>query len=337
MDFNKVFIIAEAGVNHNGDIKLAYKLVDAAVEAGVDVVKFQTFKSENLVTKTASKAEYQKETTEKTETQFQMLKKLELSFDDQKNLSQYCHSKKIQFLSTPFDLESCDFLYSLNMPIFKIPSGEITNLPYLRKIASYKKKIIISTGMATLGEIEDALNVFKMNGYNDIDISILHCCSEYPCETNSINLNAIKTLRSAFNLNTGFSDHSLGIVAPIAAIALGATIIEKHFTLDKSMEGPDHRASLNPKELKEMVEAIRFTELALGSGIKKPTNTEIKNKIVARKSIVAATSITAGEYFTEKNLCTKRPGYGITPMLIDNFIGTQATRSYQKDEVLQWN
>lgn len=329
---SEVFIIAEAGVNHNGDISLAKKLIDAASEAGADAVKFQSFKAEKLVTKTAEKANYQVETTDNQENQYAMIKKLELDYDKHQELIDYCTSKNILFLSSPFDLESIDLLNNLGMEIFKIPSGEITNLPYLLKIAKLKKQVILSTGMATLGEIESALNVLKENGTEHI--TILHCNTEYPTPMEDVNLKAMKTLSHAFKIDVGYSDHTLGIEIPIAAVAMGATIIEKHFTLDKNMEGPDHRASLEPDELREMISSIRNIEKALGNGLKTPTGSEKKNKSVARKSIVAKTDIKQGNIFSEDNLTIKRPGTGISPMFWNELIGKKATKDYLQDELI---
>lgn len=325
----KVFIIAEAGVNHNGSIKLAKKLVDAAVDSSCDCIKFQTFKAENLVLKTVQKADYQKQTTKHGGTQLEMLKKLELSADDFKELKEYCEDRNIMFLSTPFDIESAEFLSSLGMQIFKIPSGEITNLPYLRKINSFRKKIILSTGMSCLEEIEDALKLLK-----DCEVALLHCTTEYPCPYDEVNLNAIQTLRDKFNLEVGYSDHTQGIEVPIAAVAMGAVIIEKHFTLDNNMEGPDHKASLEPKELKQMVLSIRNIEKTFGSGEKQPSKAEAKNISVVRKSIVAKGDIKKGEVFSEINLTTKRPATGISPMKWDEIIGTVAQKDYKKDTLI---
>lgn len=330
---SNTFIIAEAGVNHNGSIELAKKLVDAAVEAGVDAVKFQTFKSEKLVCRNAEKAKYQKDTTVKNETQLEMLKKLELNEESHKILIDYCNKKGILFLSTPFDLDSIDFLFNLGIRIFKIPSGEITNYPYLKKVAKLKKKVILSTGMSTLTEIEDAVKILRK--YGTSDITVLHCNTEYPTPMSDVNLNVLKTIKENLNINVGYSDHTLGIEIPIAAVALGATVIEKHFTLDNSMEGPDHKASLNPKELKRMVTAIRNIESAMGNGIKKPSNSEYKNIGIVRKSIVANTSIKKGEVFTEENLCCKRPGTGISPMKWDEIIGKTAVRDFDEDEMIE--
>lgn len=325
----KVFIIAEAGVNHNGSIELAKQLVDKAVFAGVDCVKFQTFKAENLVNKEAKKADYQVNNTGNNDSQLSMLKKLELSFDNFVELKKYCDDKGIVFLSTPFDHESIEFLASLNMPIFKIPSGEITNLPYLRKINSYKKEVILSTGMATIDEIQDALKVLK-----DCKVTLLHCTTEYPCPYESVNMNAMLTLKNEFGLDVGYSDHTQGIEIPIMAVAMGAKVIEKHFTLDKNMEGPDHKASLEPHELKAMVDAIRNIEKAFGDGVKEPQEAEKKNITIARKSIVAKCDIKKGEILTEENITTKRPGNGISPMKWDEIIGTIANKDFQEDELI---
>ncbi|MDT0554147.1 N-acetylneuraminate synthase [Urechidicola vernalis] len=332
---NRVLIIAEAGVNHNGDINLAKKLIDAASEAGVDYVKFQTFNSKKLVSKNAQKATYQKENTNnKTESQLEMLQKLELSKEAHFELIKYCKSKKVKFLSTGFDLESIEFLNDLNIDLFKIPSGEITNLPYLRKIGGLGKPVIISTGMADMSEIEDAINVVIEAGTNKKDISILHCNTEYPTPMEDVNLKAMLSIKKEFNVNVGYSDHTLGIEIPIAAAAMGAKVIEKHFTLDNNMEGPDHKASLEPRDLESMVHGIRNIEEALGNGIKEPSKSEIKNKIVVRKSIVASTRINKGEILTESNIAVKRPGNGISPMLWDSIIGTKATMEYKEDELI---
>lgn len=331
---NKVFIIAEAGVNHNGSLEMAKKMVEVAKEAGADAIKFQTFKAENLVTKNAMKAEYQKQTTNKNESQYEMIKQLELSFNDFKELKKYCDKKEIMFLSTPFDFESIDFLNNLGLEIFKIPSGEITNLPYLRKIGKLKKKIILSTGMADLGEIEDALDVLINVGTKRENITILHCNTEYPTSYEDVNLLAMNTIKEAFKVNVGYSDHTLGVEVSIAAVALGAKVIEKHFTLDKNMSGPDHKASLEPDELKTMIKAIRNVEMALGNGIKKPSKSELKNKEIARKSIVAKRDIKKGEIFTEENIAVKRPGNGISPMRWDEIIGKTAMKDYKEDEFI---
>jgi len=329
----KTFIIAEAGVNHNGSLEVAKKLIDAAVEAKVDAVKFQTFKTENLVCKNAIKAEYQEKTTSKNESQFQMLKKLELDIETHKILMAYCKEKKIMFLSAAFDLESIDVLNNLGIEIFKIPSGEITNYPYLRKIGTLRKKVILSTGMSYIEEIRDAIKVLKENGTTDI--IVLHCNTEYPTPMEDVNLNAMKTIANKFGVKVGYSDHTKGIEVPIAAVALGATIIEKHFTLDRHLEGPDHKASLEPEELKAMVNAIRNIEKALGSVDKVISTSEQKNIAVARKSIVAATKIREGELFSETNLTVKRPGTGISPMLWDTIIGCKANKTYQPEDMIE--
>ena len=330
----KVFIIAEAGVNHNGSSDIAKELIDAAVKAGADAVKFQTFKAANLVSKTAQKADYQKRTTDVEESQFEMIQKLELDVDAHKKLISYCKHKNILFLSTPFDHESIELLHKLGLEVFKIPSGEITNLPYLRHIGSLNKRVILSTGMANLGEIEAAINVIIQAGSNRKNITILHANTEYPTPMEDVNLKAMVTIGNAFNTNYGYSDHTLGIEVPIAAVALGASIIEKHFTLDKNMPGPDHKASLEPHELISMIQAIRNIEQALGSTVKQPSPSETKNKSIARKSLVAKTSIKKGEFFTEENLTIKRPGTGISPMRWDEVIGTKAVNNYQEDDLI---
>ena len=333
---NKTLIIAEAGVNHNGNIETAFKLIDAAKNAGVDAVKFQTFKAAKIVSRYAPKADYQKETTGSEESQLDMIRKLELSPEDHLKLIAYCAEKKIQFLSTPFDLDSINLLDSLNIPLFKIPSGEITNLPYLRKIASLHKPLIMSTGMANLSEIEQALIVLTDHGLNQDNITILHCNTEYPTPMDDVNLRAMLTIKSAFpGIKVGYSDHTLGIEVPIAAVALGAMIIEKHFTLDRNLPGPDHRASLEPDELKDMVNAIRNIEIAMGSGIKKPSASELKNKPIARKSIVAKCKIKQGDVFTIENLAVKRPGNGISPMRWDEIIGRRAVHDFVEDELIE--
>ena len=326
---NKVFIIAEAGVNHNGSFELAKQLVDKACEAGADCVKFQTFKPENLVNKNAQKAKYQIKNTGNSESQLDMLKKFSLTFDNFKELKEYCDKKGIMFLSTPFDLESIDFLADLGIKIFKIPSGEITNLPCLKKINSHKKEVILSTGMSTLNEIQDALNILK-----DCKVSLLHCTTEYPCPYDNVNMKAMLTMKDKFNLPVGYSDHTQGIEIPIMAVAMGATIIEKHFTLDKNMEGPDHKASLEPDELKQMVKEIRNVEKAFGSGVKEPQESEKKNIKIARKSIVAKCDIKKGDLFSESNLTCKRPGNGISPMKWDEIIGTIANKDYEEDDLI---
>ena len=330
----KVFIIAEAGVNHNGSIELAKKLIDAAAEAKADAVKFQTFKTELCVSKNAKKASYQEQTTGKDESQFEMIKKLELNVHAHEELIKYCKFKNIMFLSTPFDSYSIELLDGFGLEIFKIPSGEITNLPYLRQIGRLNKKIILSTGMANLGEVEAAINALTQSGTNHENIALLHTNTQYPTPMRDVNLKAMLTMKEAFKLDVGYSDHTLGIEVPIAAAALGASIIEKHFTLDKNMQGPDHRASLEPSELKAMVEAIRNIELALGNGVKKASPSESENINIARKSIVAKTGIKKGEIFSEKNLCAKRPGNGISPMRWDETIGKTAQKDYKQDELI---
>ena len=326
-----VYIIAEAGVNHNGSFALACKLVDAAKEAGVDCIKFQTFKSENLVSRTAKKAEYQKKTTGDSSQQ-DMLKKLELSFDEFLNLKSYCEKVGICFLSTPFDFDSIEFLNSIDMPFWKIPSGEVTNLPYLLALAKTGKPVVMSTGMCTLQEIRDAIDVLQANGIKEI--KLLHCNTEYPTPFEDVNLKAMQAMHDEFHLEVGYSDHTKGIEVPIAAVALGATIIEKHFTLDRNMEGPDHKASLEPQELAEMVCCIRNIEKALGSGDKMPSPSEKKNIAVARKSIVAKSKIKAGDTLTEENITVKRPGTGISPMKWFEVLGTKAVKDFDEDELI---
>ena len=330
-----VFIIAEAGVNHNGSLELAKKLVDVAVEAGADAVKFQTFKAENLVSREAQKAKYQVKNTGSNESQYEMLKRLELGFDEFVELKRYCDEKGIMFLSTPFDFESIKFLDELGLEIFKIPSGEITNYPYLREIAKLKKRIILSTGMANLCEIEQAVDVIEKFGTKRENIIILHANTEYPTLMEDVNLKAMLTIKEAFKVDVGYSDHTLGIEVPIAAVAMGAKVIEKHFTLDRNMEGPDHRASLNPDELKAMVKAIRNIEVSLGNGIKKPSKSESKNIEIARKVIVAKKDIKKGEKFSEENLTVKRAGKGISPMRWEEIIGKVANRNFKEDEKIE--
>lgn len=332
---SKVLIIAEAGVNHNGDIDIAKKLIDVAAESGADIVKFQTFKSENCVSKNAQKAEYQLQTTNKQESQLDMIKKLELDLETHNILISYCKQKNIEFLSTPFDMESVDLLHNLGLKIFKIPSGEITNLPYLRKIGKYNTQVILSTGMANLGEIESAIAVLVDSGTKRENITLLQCNTEYPTPFTDVNLKAMKSLKKAFRLPVGYSDHTPGIAIPLAAVGMGAKVIEKHFTLDKNMEGPDHKASLEPCELKAMVQGIREIELALGDGIKQTSASEAKNKPIARKSIVANCAIKKGEILSESNLYTKRPAGGISPMEWDKVIGTKAIRDFEPDEMIE--
>lgn len=329
-----VFIIAEAGVNHNGDINLAKDLIDVAVEAGVDAVKFQTWKTELLVTQEAIQAEYQKENTGVEESQYEMLKKLELSYDDFKELKQYCDEKNILFLSTPDEPTSADFLNDLQ-DIFKIGSGELTNIPFLKHIARFKKKIILSTGMGTLGEIEKALETLINEGMNKKDITLLHATTMYPTPMEEVNLNAMLTIKKAFNINIGYSDHTMGIEVPVAAVAMGAKVIEKHYTISRDMEGPDHKASLEANELKQMVQSIRNIEKAMGNGDKLPQKSELSNMKVVRKSIIALKDIKKGEIFTEENLSTKRIGMGISSSLWDEVLGLEARSDFKVDETIR--
>ena len=328
-------IIAEAGVNHNGDIGLAYQLVDAAAEAGADIVKFQTFKANQLVTVQADKASYQKETTGEAETQRDMLQKLQLTREHHVQLIDYCNRIGIEFLSTSFDSVSSDLLSSLGIKRWKIPSGEITNLPYLRKIGSLNQPVILSTGMANLGEIEAAIDVLEKAGTIRNQITVLHCTTEYPAPLNEVNLCAMQSIGKAFGVSVGYSDHTAGIAIPIAAVAMGATVIEKHLTLDRTMEGPDHRASLEQDQFAYMVQGIRAIEQALGDGIKRPTASERDNLPIVRKSLVAARAIQAGEPFTAENITAKRPGTGISPMHWDELIGRIAPRAYAPDELIE--
>lgn len=329
---NHVFVIAEAGVNHNGSVEIAKQLIDVATQAGADAVKFQTFRAENMVCRTAAKAAYQIDSTGESETQYAMLKKLELTRQIHEELMEYCKEKNILFLSTPFDVPSVRLLADLGMRIWKVPSGEITNLPYLRHIGKYHQKVILSTGMSSMDEVKAAVAVLRENGTQDI--TLLHCNTQYPTPVPDVNLLAMVSMGKELGLPAGYSDHTQGIEIPIAATALGAVVIEKHFTLDRNMEGPDHRASLEPDELRRMVEGIRKTEQALGDGVKRLSESEKGNVSVARKSIVAAESIRAGEYFTEENLSAKRPGTGISPMLWDEIIGRKADRDYKVDEMI---
>lgn len=330
---DKVIIIAEAGVNHNGDYNLAKEMVKAAREAGADYIKFQTFRPDRLVSRYAQKAEYQKKNTGSDESQLGMLQKLTLSDDNFIELKQYCDDIGIGFLSTPFDLESIAFLEAFNMDYWKIPSGEITNLPYLEAIAGTGRKIILSTGMSNIKEIRDAIDILEQ--YNVPEIILLHCNTQYPTPYEHVNLKAMETIKKETGKTVGYSDHTLGIEVPIAAVAMGAKVIEKHFTLDKSMEGPDHKASLSPLELREMVMAVRNIERAMGSGIKEPTESEIANRDVARKSIVANGDIKKGDVFTNENLTVKRPGTGISPMLWGSVLGKTANRDYKEDELIE--
>ena len=351
----KTYIIAEAGVNHNGSFEMAKQLVDVAKEAGADAVKFQTFKAKNLVTKSAKQADYQVENLKESTSQFEMLKKLELTFDEFTALQQYCADKGIEFLSTPFDYESVDFLLDeLQIKTVKIPSGELTNAPFIYAIAKKKKPIILSTGMATIEDIHEALSYisFGLANKTEMDqvsafyktsaakqllqkyVTILHCTTEYPAPFDTINLKAMATLQQEFNVSVGLSDHSSGVAVSTAAVALGASVIEKHFTLDKTLEGPDHIASLEPNELKDMVTQIRQVEQALGNGMKQPSEVELKNRIPARKSLVAAKAIQQGEIFSEVNLVVKRPGSGIAPSNYWNYLGKPAQKSYEQDELI---
>lgn len=335
MNNKKVIIIAEAGVNHNGSYELAIKMVDEAKRAGADYVKFQTAKPELVISTFAPKAEYQKETTGAAESQLEMCKAIHLPLTDYKPLKEYCDKVGIGFMSTPFDLVSIDVLEPLDMDYYKIPSGEITNLPYLRKIASKHRPVILSTGMCEVEEVEAALQVLEQGGVKRSDVIVLHCNTEYPTPMCDVNLRAMDDLRRSLGVEVGYSDHTKGIEVPIAAVALGATVIEKHFTLDKTMEGPDHKASLEPDELKAMVDAIRNIEQALGDGHKHVSPSERKNMDIARKSIVAARDIRKGEVLTEENITTKRPGNGISPMRWDSVIGTTAIRDFGYDELIE--
>jgi len=334
MNSSKTFIIAEAGVNHNGELGLAFKLIDEAVSAKVDAVKFQTWITELLLTKEAELADYQKENGDKFKSQFDMAKKLELSFSEFYRLKKYCDSKNIIFLSTADEIESANYLYDLQ-DIFKIGSGEITNLPYLRHVGSFKKKVILSTGMATIKEIRNAVDILVNFGTDREFITVLHCTSEYPAPMDDINLKAMFEISNELNVRVGYSDHSLGIEVPIAAVALGAKVIEKHFTLDRNMSGPDHKVSLEPDELKTMVRSIRNIEKAMGDGVKRPFPSEEKNIPNSRKSIIAKSTIRKGEIFSESNLGVKRPGNGISPMNWDEVLGKSAIRTFKPDELIE--
>lgn len=332
----KTLIIAEAGVNHNGDIAKAKALIDKGAEAGVDYVKFQTFKAANLVTKQAKRAAYQDKNTQNNDSQYEMLKKLELSQAVHQELIDYCAKKGVQFLSTGFDIESLEFLARLGITIAKVPSGEITNLPYLRKVAALFPEVILSTGMATIIEIKDAVKVLTDNGVNKDKITVLHCNTEYPTPMEDVNLRAMLHIQQEVGIAIGYSDHTLGIEVPIAAVALGAIVIEKHFTLDKTLPGPDHKASLEPEELKAMVMAIRNIEKAVGgSGLKEVSASEAKNKPIARKSIVASKSIKKGDFFTEEDITVKRPGMGISPMQWDEIVGKMAKKDFEEDDLIE--
>lgn len=332
----KVFIIAEAGVNHNGDLDNARRLVDAAVQAGCDAVKFQTFRAGALVVRSAGMADYQKLNTGRQESQYEMLKRLELSDEAHFELKQHAEQQGIVFFSTAFDMQSLDFLCRLDIPVWKIPSGEITNYPYLARIAGLGKPVILSTGMATVAEIDDAVRTLLQHGLDRSRLCILHCNTEYPTPMHDVNLKAMAALGQTFGTAFGYSDHTQGIEIPVAATALGARVLEKHFTLDRNLPGPDHKASLEPDELRRMVEAVRMIEAALGDGIKQPTASESKNRGVARKSVVAARAIRAGERFSEENLIVKRPGGGISPMEWPRLIGHVAVRDFAEEEPIQW-
>ena len=328
-----VCIIAEAGVNHNGSLELAKQLVDAASEAGADIIKFQTFKTESLVSHSAEQAEYQKRNSQHSdENQYTMLKRLELNKHQHNEILRYCQEKGIRFLSTAFDLQSIDYLHSLHLGLWKIPSGEITNYPYLKKIAQFGEKTILSTGMCELSDVENALETLTNNGLSKHLVTILHCNTEYPTPMQDVNLKAMVEMGRIFGVQTGYSDHTPGIEVPIAAVALGATVIEKHLTLDRNMDGPDHKASIEPQEFKAMVKAIRNIEIALGDGHKTISHSERKNIKIARKSIVAAKDIQKGEFFSETNLTTKRPGNGISPMMWEHVIGMTAPRDFKEEE-----
>ena len=329
----KTLIIAEAGVNHNGNFELAKKLVDKAVEGGADIVKFQTCKAENVISRYADKAEYQKVTTGEADSQLEMVRKLMLTYEQYGQLKEYCDEKGIEFLSTAFDLPSVDYLHSIGMKRWKIPSGEITNLPLLIKIAELHEPIIMSTGMSELSEVADAVRTLIEHGASDI--TLLHCTTEYPAPYEDVNLKAMETMRDAFDLPIGYSDHTRGLEIPVAAVARGACVIEKHFTLSREMEGPDHKASIEPDELKQMVDMIRDVEVSIGDGVKKVSASEAKNQDIARKSIIAARAIKAGEVFSEENVTTKRPGNGINPMRWFDLLGRKAKHDYEEDYLIE--
>jgi N,N'-diacetyllegionaminate synthase len=331
----QTLIIAEAGVNHNGDLVLAKQLIDVAAEAGADLVKFQTFNADRQVTLVAGKADYQSKTTNDKESQHEMLRSLELTPDMHKELIAHCAVRNIGFFSTGFDVESVELLVGLGQNHFKIPSGEITNLPYLRHIGQFRKGIILSTGMATLGEIEAAIDALEQAGTPRAQVTVLHCTTEYPTRMNEVNLRAMQSIQAAFSVAVGYSDHTLGIEVALAAVAMGASVIEKHFTLDRNLPGPDHKASIDPEELKAMVNAIRNIEIALGDGVKRMTPSEAKNKLIVRKSLVASQPIKAGEIFSAKNTTAKRPGTGISPMRWDEVIGQSASRDFAQDDLIE--
>ena len=327
-------VIAEAGVNHNGSLELAFELIDAASDAGADVVKFQTFKAEKLVTQSATKADYQLESTDSKETQFEMIKKLELSYDMHLKLISRCKEKGIRFSSTGFDASSVNLLIEMGVDFIKVPSGEITNLPYLRDVGSKGLPIILSTGMSSMQEVKGGVRLLEQAGSKKSDITALHCNTEYPTPMEDVNLRAMLSMENELGVKVGYSDHTLGIEVPIAAVVLGATVIEKHFTLDRTMEGPDHAASLEPDELKQMVASIRNIEEAMGDGLKMPSKSERDNIRVVRKSIVASKNIKAGEKFTEENLAVKRPGTGISPLKWDEILGLESKKDFQADELI---
>ena len=331
----RTLIIAEAGVNHNGDLSMARRLVDAAAEAGADLVKFQTFRADRLVTTSAKKASYQMATTAANESQHEMIRRLELTEAMHDDLIMHCRQCRIEFFSTAFDVENLDYLMGLGMSRIKVPSGEITNLPYLRRVGSFGKPVILSTGMSTLGEIESALNALEQCGASREKITVLHCNTEYPVPMAEVNLRAMLSIRHAFGVAVGFSDHTEGIEVAVAAVALGATVIEKHLTLDRNLAGPDHRASIEPDELRQLVRSIRNIESAMGDGIKRPNARELGNRPAARKSLVAALPIARGEVFSESNLTTKRPGTGISPMRWDEVVGRKAGRDFAPDEPIE--
>jgi N,N'-diacetyllegionaminate synthase len=332
---HKILIIAEAGINHNGSLDMARQIIEAAAEAGADIVKFQTYTADAIVAQGTDKAKYQKETTGDSESQYEMLKKLELNRDSHVKLMTYCDEKGVEFLSSPFDHNSIDMLAELKLKRFKVPSGEITNLPYLRHIGKYGKPIILSTGMSTLKEIEAALKVLETSGIPRDKITVLHCNTEYPTPMEDVNLKAMLTIRDTFSIQVGYSDHTLGVEVPIAAVAIGATVIEKHLTLDRNLPGPDHCSSMEPDELKAMVHAIRNIEKAFGDGIKRPSLSEEKNKPCVRKSIVAKRDIKRGEILTEENLAVKRPGFGISPMRWDEVVGSIAIKDWKADDLIE--
>ena len=330
-----IIVIAEAGVNHNGQIELARELIDAAVESGADFIKFQSFKANKLLTRKAPKADYQIKNTRSDEDQYAMIKKLELSEKMHSQIIDYCRERNIKFLSTGFDNDSVNFLVSCGLKILKIPSGEITNLPYLRHIGSLQKELILSTGMSNLDEIKEAIKILNLAGTPMENITLLHCSTDYPTSMKDVNLNAMDTMRKSFGVKVGYSDHTEGIEVAVAAAALGASVIEKHFTTDRNLPGPDHKASLEPKELKKMISLIRNIELALGNGIKQATSAEMKNKLIVRKSIVATRFIKSGEILSEENIAVKRPGNGISPMKWDDIVGSKAKRNFDIDDLIE--